>query len=643
MSMYRQLWLAIIISTLLALGGSLLASMLSARAYLEQQLTMKNEDNASALALSLSQQKPDAVTVELAVAALFDSGHYESIEVIDPEGKSMMKRATEINIESVPQWFVRQLPIKAAAGQAQISSGWTQFGTVVLKSNSSFAYEALWQSALEMVLAVSIAGLIGGYLGSLILQRLKGPLDAVINQAQAITERRFMTIEEPSVPELKQLAVAMNATVGRLKSMFEEEAARLESVRREANCDSLTGLANRDSYMARLRLTLESEDSSGGTMFLIRLTDLVGANKRLGRVGADDLLRRIAKSLSGVLKQHGEGEASRLNGSDFALLLEGHPDVPKAVAELSKAIALETNGFIEQESDLLKSYASFPRGMSLGALMSQLDAALASAQADNSGTPRQVALSAEVENKAPMSSQEWSRLMTESLANNWITLGAFAVTNKQGTLLHRECPLRLKLNADGEWLPAGRFLPMAERLKMTHELDLAAVANGLDTITAEPGLSGLAINLSASSIGVEGFRPRLVALIRKNSQAAKRLWLEIAETGALRNFDEFRELCRELKALNCRVGIEHFGRQFSQVGLLHDTGLDYLKVDASFVRGVESNPGNQAFLRGVSSIGHGIGLLVLAEGVTTDEELATLLELGFDGATGPGIKAIGGS
>ena len=641
MSMYRQLWLAIITSTLLALAGSLLASMLSARGYLEQQLTMKNEDNASALALSLSQQKPDAVTVELAVSALFDSGHYESIEVIDPEGKSIIKRATDIDIQSVPGWFIRQLPIKASAGQAQISSGWTQFGTVVLKSNSSFAYEALWQSALEMILAVSLAGVVGGYLGSLILQRLKRPLDAVINQAQAITERRFTTIEEPAVPELRQLAVAMNATVGRLKTMFEEEAARLEAVRREANCDSLTGLANRDSFMARLRLTLENEDSSGGTMFLIRLTDLVGVNKRLGRVGADDLLRRIAKTLSATLKSHGEGEASRLNGSDFALLLEGQTDADKLSADLRKAIATETTGFIEQESELLKSFASFPRGMGLGALMSQLDAALAGAQADNSGAPRQAILSADVENKAPMSAQEWSRLINESLSNNWITLGAFAVTNKQGTLLHRECPLRLKLNADGEWLPAGRFLPMAERLQLTHELDLAAVAHGLDTISAEPGLSGLAINLSASSIGIQGFRQRLVALIRKNGVAARRLWLEIAETGALRNFDEFRELCRELKALNCRVGIEHFGRQFSQVGLLHDTGLDYLKVDASFVRGVDSNPGNQAFLRGVSSIAHGIGLLVLAEGVTSDEELATLLELGFDGATGPGIKALG--
>ena len=63
MSMYRQLWLAIILSMLLGLAGSLFASLLSARAYLEQQLSMKNADNALALALSLSQHEPDAVTV----------------------------------------------------------------------------------------------------------------------------------------------------------------------------------------------------------------------------------------------------------------------------------------------------------------------------------------------------------------------------------------------------------------------------------------------------------------------------------------------------------------------------------------------------------------------------------------------------
>ncbi|MBK7017600.1 MAG: diguanylate cyclase [Sulfuritalea sp.] len=98
----------------------------------------------------------------------------------------------------------------------------------------------------------------------------------------AITNRRFVTIPEPDVPELHQLAEAMNSTVERLKLMFDEEAARLEAVRREANFDSLTGLANRDYLIAELRSALDNEHSRGGTLLLIRVADLVGVNRRPG-------------------------------------------------------------------------------------------------------------------------------------------------------------------------------------------------------------------------------------------------------------------------------------------------------------------------------------------------------------------------
>lgn len=224
MSMFRQLWLAIIASTLMALAGSLLVSMLSARAYLESQLSIKNTDNASALALSLSQSNPDAVMVELVVASLFDGGHYELVRVTDPQGKSMAERVGNHADAGAPAWFTQMLPIRAQAGQAQISSGWKQFGTVTLISQSRFAYAALWKSAQEMVMALSLAGLAGGYMATLVLRRLRRPLNAVIDQAQAITERRFVTMEEPAVPELQKLSQAMNATVARLKTMFDDEA-----------------------------------------------------------------------------------------------------------------------------------------------------------------------------------------------------------------------------------------------------------------------------------------------------------------------------------------------------------------------------------------------------------------------------------
>jgi len=171
------------------------------------------------------------------------------------------------------------------------------------------------------------------------------------------------------------------------------------------------------------------------------------------------------------------------------------------------------------------------------------------------------------------------------------------------------------LDEQGEWLPAGRFLPIAERLKLTSRLDLSAIALGLADLAANPAVTGLAVNLSASSLQDRAFRGELSGLLRQNAQAARRLWLEVAESGALKHFDAFRDLCRELKRSGCRVGIEHFGRQFSQVGQLHGLGIDYIKVDASFVRELDKNPGNQAFLKGLCAIVHGIGIQVIAEGV----------------------------
>ena len=139
----------------------------------------------------------------------------------------------------------------------------------------------------------------------------------------------------------------------------------------------------------------------------------------------------------------------------------------------------------------------------------------------------------------------------------------------------------------------------------------------------------------------DGFCKKLLVLLAANRSSAARLWLEVAENGALKHLPLFRELCNGLKAAGCRVGLEHFGHQFSQIGLLHELGLDFLKVDASFIRGLDNNPGNAAFLKGLCGIAHSIGLQVLAEGVATLAELNALREVGFDGATGPAIREAG--
>ena len=634
MSLFRQIWLAVIAATVIAFAGSFVASMLTARNYLEQQLATKNNDNASTLAVSMSQQSKDPITVELQLAAVFDSGQYALVQLIDPEGKIMIVRSSPPLAGDVPDWFVRIFPIESRPGQAQVSSGWSQFGTIQLVSHSHFAYQELWTGGIKLLVWFLIGGSIMGLLGMQLLGRIKRPLDAVVGQAKAISERRFIRIPEPKTPELKSVASAMNAMVERVKNMFAEEAARLEQVRKEATLDSLTGLANRAYFLNQLEAALHDEDAAQhGSLLILRLADLAGINKRAGRETADEVLRRIAGALTRIAAEDRNFAAARLNGADFALLLP-KVDEPAGHAEILIHVLrdLVEEKLIEAQQIGHVASATYQHGQSKGQLLSHLDTALAAAENESPLCWRKAETGSEIH---ATSSSEWKRLLDGAIKTQRLRLIEFPVAGNSGELLHLECPLRLQAEEGGEWLAAGSFMPIASRLSMTTELDLAATRLALERIAA--GTKSVAVNLSGESILDNHFRKRIQALIAEHKELAPRLWLEVSEIGAFQHFDSFAAFCHALRPFGCRLGIEHFGRQFSEISRLHDIGLDYLKVDGSFIREIEGQPGNQAFLKGLCSIAHNIGLTVIAEGVQTSAELNTLPELGFDGATGPGV------
>jgi predicted signal transduction protein with EAL and GGDEF domain len=634
MSLFRQLWLAVIASTVIAFAGSFVVSMFTARHYLEEQLAIKNSDNASALALSMSQMDKDPVTMELQVAAVFDSGQYASVRLIDPNGKAMVEKSGPPVPGDAPEWFIGLFPIASQPGHAQVSTGWNQFGTLELVSHSHFAYEELWQGAVKLLAWFALGGSLMGLLGMQLLRRIKRPLDAVVGQAQAISERRFIGIPVPATPELKSLASAMNAMVDRLKAMFAEEAARLEQVRREANLDNLTGLSNRNFFMNQLAAALSDDDAvPAGSLIMLRLADLAGINRRAGRETADELLRRVGLALNEQAKDKPNAVAARLNGADFALLLPGINDPAPTAEKLLHALNdLAAAGLIDGDRIGHLASGGYLHGNSVANLLSRLDAALAAAETQ-SGLAWCRAESHD--DQRANSNADWKKLLDGAIQTQRLRLIDFPVAGNAGQLLHLECPLRLQAAEDGEWLAAGSFMPMASRLSMTAELDLAATRLALERIAA--GAPAVAVNLSGESIVDAAFRARLYAQIASRKDLAPRLWLEVSEIGAFQHFDEFHAFCDALRPLGCRLGIEHFGRQFSEIGRLHGIGLDYLKVDGSFIRAIDSQSGNQAFLKGLCSIAHNIGLTVIAEAVQTAEELAILPELGFDGATGPAV------
>jgi len=635
MSLFRQLWLTVMISMVLAFGGSFALSMLTARDYLVQQLSTKNSDNAASLALSMSQQPQDAVTVELLVAALFDGGQYQLIRVTDPQGRTLAERSAPAAATDVPAWFMRLFPIEAAPGKAQVSQGWRQFGTVELVSHSRFAYRDLWRGGQRMLAWFVFAGLIAGLLGTLVLRRLRQPLAQVVAQAEAIAERRFGTIAEPPVPELRQLARAMNGMVLRLENMFKEEAARLDTLRREANHDALTGLANRSYFLSQLQSALHADDAApSGVILLLRVAHLTDINRRLGRADVDDLLRGIAQVVQREAARYPGAFCGRLNGADFALTVPGEVNAGGLAETLLAGARDVAAGFGEVAGIAWVGGSPYRRDADLPRLLATCDAALAAAEAAGADQWHL----AQPEQAAPVAATaaDWAAVIRGAVAAGRIRLIGFPVIGQARKLLHVECPVRLRAADDQDWMPAGSFMPMASRLQLAAEIDLAVVQLAYEKLAA--GSEEVAINLSGDSLNDPGFRSKLVGLAAAHAALNPRLWIEVSEHGAFDHFEAFRELCASLKSHRCRVGIEHFGRQIGDMGKLHGMGLDYVKVDASLVHGIDGNPGNREFLKGVCAIAGNMGLQTIAEGVQTEAELNTLLGLGFDGATGPAVS-----
>ena len=637
MSLIKQLWIAIIVVMTIAFGGSMVVSVLSARHYLEQQLQVKNIDNATALALSLSQLPKDPVTVDLQVATQFDAGHYRFIRIVSPTGQLLTERVFTGQLQGAPTWFARLIPIKAVPGQALVQDGWKQYGTLTLASHEQYVYQSLWEGTLDLLLWFVLGSLITGIAGTLAIRLITRPLRDVVSQAEAIAERRFMRITEPRTPELRSVVRAMNSLVERLKALFSEEAGRLEALRQKVNLDALTGLAGREHFLSQLRELLVGEDSGAeGTLVLLRLQDLNTLNAQLGHHRADALLKQLGGVLQDSTHEHPGQLAGRLKGGEFALACPGSASPTEVATELHARLdqAWLPNWSAELPDLFHLAAVPYQRAQNIGDLLSRADEGLALAEARG---PNSWHASDVDSGRAARPAEQWRSLLTEAVASGKLHLAFYRVVGSGSqSAIHQEGVIRLQIDDAGTLLPARDFMPMAARLNLSAPIDLEVVKLAIRHLQTTPG--DIAVNLSAETIADFSFRYALRVLLEFNPEMCKRLLFEVPEHGVFKQFDAFRDLVLTLKPLGCRVGIEYFGHRFAEGDKLADLGLDYIKVHPSYVRDLADNPGNQEFLKGLCNVARNFGIVVIALGVESDGDLPLLASLGFDGATGPGVE-----
>jgi diguanylate cyclase (GGDEF)-like protein len=646
MSLFRQLWLAVILVTLTSFTGSFAVSMLSTRSYLEQQLQRKNIDNANSLALSLSQLSKDSVTIGLQIAALFDNGQYESISITSPDGKVIAERMQNHVDTNVPGWFIDLIPIHAEAGRAEISENWMQFGVIKVVGHARLAHQALWEQAESLIIWFLAVGILSGFIGILILRGIMKPLAAMASQAEAITERRFLTISEPRILELRSITRATNDLIRRLHNRVIEETSRLAVLNNQMNHDSVTGLANRNLFMSQLGEIVNGEDASrtgaqSGFLLLVRFNDLEKINQKLGRSETNKLLFQAGSLMSRIADEASDLESSdhlaaRLNGSDFVLII---PDIDDA-SQLADRLTTELTALLSQSGDEITNFCHigavrYRRGDKLSELLANADAALATAEGMGSNAWHVIAGPS---GPSPFTANigDWRHIFGDALSEDRFKLDFHPVASPTGEQLHRETVICMQAQRNGGWLDAKDFIAIAARLDLTGFIDLATVRHALESLKLSSG--ELAVYLSVETIVAWEFRNKLIDLLRQHPDLCRRLWVEVPEFGVFRKFEAFHDFCHTFKKLGCRIGVDHFGHHFTELQKLAGLGLDYIKVDSSFVHGIGQNRENQKFLKGLCNLAHRIGTIVIATGVQTEMERKALTKLGFDGMTGPGIR-----
>ncbi|WP_230971048.1 bifunctional diguanylate cyclase/phosphodiesterase [Nitrogeniibacter aestuarii] len=648
MSLIKQLWLATLVLMLAAFGCSFVISTLSARNYLEQELSFKNRDNANVLALAMTQMPKDAATVELLVAAQFDNAHYDLIRLTDPTGeKVILERSTSDaegkrqlgirdDLQTVPAWFKHMVTLHPDAGVAFINDGWQAFGTLTVRSDTGFAYESLWRGSTNLLGSFAIGALVVCALGSLVLRWMLKPLDIVVEQAEAIGERRFISSPAPSTPEFAAVVNAMNILSERVRAILDGESARLDQLRRQAQHDAVSGLSNREHFMAQVSATLDNDDAPAeGALAIVRVEHLIQINEALGRKTADEVLRKLSNALERVAGDDGQMILGRLNGTDFALLSPDEPDPEALGLRISEQLDVSVRSSLPVEHAVLPvGIACYRRGAPLPQLLAHADVALNRSKENDGQTPHIERVDTTIRPATDLSS--WRGLISEALALGRFSLVQFPVMRSDGGLLHHELPMRMHHPDNTSVLTAGDVIPWATRCGLLPQIDELVVDKALSL--AESAEIDVCINLSVESMCHPGTVIRLLDKLKAQPDSARRLWIDLPENAAFRHAEAFRRLCGALKPLGCRIGLEHVSQQVCRIGELHDVGLDYLKISASVVREIDHHPGNQTFLRGLVSIGHTMGMQVIAEGVSRPEEKSLLTELGFDAMTGPGVR-----
>jgi len=604
------------------------------RSYVADQLTVHARDGATAIGLSLSNaiDGADPVASSSLIDAAFDSGRYLVIEYRDHGGELIAGRHARLQ-SSAPDWFVALAALPAPAAEAEVTRGWSRLGTIEVISHPGRAYDDLWRISLSMLLGVVVIGTGGLMVLYLLLQRLLQPVKALEEQARALSRRDFRKrISVRSTRELNQVTAAMNQMASDLGQLFEGQGKLIQHLRQLNDEDPVTGLASRSAFDQRLKAELQSEEKAApGVLVLVQLGYFLDYNRALGREEGDQLLKQVATRIRQFAGLHVGAFAGRRTGAEFAVFLPGSSAADVRVwstALIRELDAIYAELAAPMDTCVHAGLAVATGGEHLRDLLAGADEALRAAQQRDESC----CWLADDGAASHHNMETWRTIISSAVQDNRLSLWLQPmVAGSDQSLCHYQVFSRIN-TPDGA-LKAGLFVPMAERLGLIMDIDRMLVQQALARLRVQPEET-LAISLGNASVADPDFREQLLAILGSAPEVLHRLWVGVPEQAIHYYRKDVGLLVRRLVRSGVPVLVDRFGVGGVSFSYLKTLPFSALRIENSFIHGIDGHAENSFWLESVIAIAHSRGVKVFATGVETAAEYSLLCKLGIDGAMG---------
>lgn len=400
--------------------------------------------------------------------------------------------------------------------------------------------------------------------------------------------------------------------------------------------DQDTGLPNRMKFDSMLQTAIKkaNHDKQSLAVMFLDIDRFKMINDTLGHYAGDIILKELAYRIAATLPKH--AQLGRFGSDKFSILLEKKSRPQQAVEIGKKLLKVIQKPFIFENQEFFVTasigISLYPfDGMTQMELMKNADAALNRAKTRGGSG---IVFYADDMNKETLQRVQLERSLRRALENREFFLAYQPIIDTNtGETISCEALLRWE-HPDLGTIPPAEFIPLAEETGLIHPLGRWVLKTACKQIMTwqKEGLSNLSVsvNVSAYQFQNKRFLEEVKNALAYSGLESRYLHLELTESAMLNHTLETISTMRALGELGVNISIDDFGTGYSSLSYLKHLPIHKLKIDRSFIEQINYDSPDFAIVNAILTMGHGLGLGIVAEGVETTEQFELLSALGCD-------------